>query len=69
MLLHHLLNIAIVQVLGCSGGVRSLTVSFSTMPLTFNIVLGKMRLPDFLISFVASFKSGWKGIMTMESSL
>ena len=64
--LHHLLNIAIVQVLGCSGGVRALMVSFSPRPLTFNIFVGKMRLPAFLISFDASFKGGWKGIMTIN---
>ena len=67
--LHHLLNIAIVQVLGCSGVMRLLTVIFSPRPLTFNRFVGKMRLPAFLISFVASFKSGWKGLTTMNSSL
>ena len=67
--LHHLLNIAIVKVLGCSGDMRLLTVSFSPRPLTFNIFVGKMRLPTFLISFYASFKSGWKGIIIMKSSL
>ena len=67
--LQHFLNIAIVQVLGCSGGVRSPTVSFSPRPLNFNTFVGEMRLPAFLIYFDASFKSGWKGIMTMKSSL
>ena len=67
--LHHLLNIAIVQVLGCSGGVRSITVIFSPRPLTFNRFVGKMSFPAFLIYIVASFKSGWKGIMIMKSSL
>ena len=67
--LHHLLNIAIVQVLGCSGVMRLLTVIFSPRPLTFNRFVGKMRLPASLISSVASFKSGWKGIMTMNSYL
>ena len=69
MFLHHLLNIAIVKVLGCSSGVRSLTVSFSPRPLTFNIFVGEMRLPAFLISFDVSFKSGRKGIVIMNSYL
>ena len=42
---------------------------FIPRPLTFNTFLGEMRLPASLISFVASFKSGWKGITTINSSL
>ena len=67
--LNHLSNIVIVQVLGCSGGVRSRTVRFSPRPLNFNTFVGKMRLPASLISFNASFRSGWKGIMIMNSYL
>ena len=44
-------------------------VRFPPRPLTFNIFVGEMNLPASLISFVASFKSGWKGPMTMNYSL
>ena len=43
--LHQLLNTAIVKVLGSSGGVRSLMVSFYPRTLIFNIYIGEMRLP------------------------
>ena len=46
-----------------------LKVRFSPRLLNFNRFVGKMCLPDSLISFVALFKSGWKGIMNMKSYL
>ena len=67
--LHRPLNTAIIQVLGCSGSARPLTVRFTPRPLNFNIFEGDMHLPASLISFVASFISGRKGLMTMNSSL
>ena len=58
-----------MQVLACSSGARLLTVHFSPRSLTFSSFVGKMRLLASLISFVVSFSSGWKDIMTINFSL
>ena len=69
MFLHIPLNTAIIQVLGCTGGARSLTERFYPRPLTFNRFVDDMRLPASLLSFAAYFRSEWKGFITMKSSL
>ena len=56
MFLHHLLNTAIVKVLGCSGVAMLLKVRFSPRLLNFNRFLGKMRLLASLIYFVTPLK-------------
>ena len=58
-----------MKVLGFYDGARSITVHFYPRMITFNRFVGDMRRPASLISFVASLRSVWKGIVTINYPL